>query len=356
MKQPPPPAAATRRGTFCITGLSTGRLLIVLSSIVAVSHGFSPSSSPLTINPVPSGWTTRHPSPPSVAWTTKSAAMTSMKHQIQHHQQQHERRTTLRAIMPSPTDLDVFTEQLSSVPAAMSSSMMLSVDVFDGSTIVDPVVVSSSFWRSLQTQIISALLGQFFAAIVFGIVVSFFGSQLSNIKDFVLGKVQQQVSTDDKNSFIKATDLPKATTKSPDFGKLLLCIAIDIIGSSSELVPLLGEVSDLVWAPIAATILQNLFGSNRVLFFLELTEEILPFTDIIPLATFAWVVDTYFGESNVAELLNLGIYSPTYAEESNRSQQNRDVPTRSNSIDKNGVIDVQVEKFEDKEGDRSKWQ
>jgi len=274
-------------------------------------------------------------------------------------------------MMLSPTDLDVFADQISSLSSTLSSSMMLSVDVFDGSTIVDPVVVSSSFWRGLQSQVISALLGQFLAAIVFSIVVSFFGSQLTNVKDFVLGKVQQQITADDRNSFIKATDLPKTTTTmeytttssssssrpdiNPDFGKLLICVAIDIIGSSSELVPLLGEVSDLVWAPIAATILQNLFESNRVLFFLELTEEILPLTDIIPLATLAWVVDTYFGDSNIAELLNLGIYSPTYAEENSRRQQNNDVPTRS-SIENNDIIDVQVEKFQDKDGDRSKWQ
>lgn len=69
-----------------------------------------------------------------------------------------------------------------------------------------------------------------------------------------------------------------------DFGKLLLCIAIDVIGSASELVPVLGELSDVVWAPIAGLALRSLYGSN-VLFALEFLEEILPFTDIIPLAT-----------------------------------------------------------------------
>jgi hypothetical protein len=70
----------------------------------------------------------------------------------------------------------------------------------------------------------------------------------------------------------------------PDFGKLLLCIAIDVIGSSSELVPFVGEVTDLVWAPIAGLALRSLYGSN-ILFALEFAEEILPFTDILPLAT-----------------------------------------------------------------------
>jgi hypothetical protein len=49
-------------------------------------------------------------------------------------------------------------------------------------------------------------------------------------------------------------------------------------------VPILGELTDVVYAPIAATVLRNLYGSN-ILFGLEFVEEILPFTDILPLAT-----------------------------------------------------------------------
>ena len=70
----------------------------------------------------------------------------------------------------------------------------------------------------------------------------------------------------------------------PDFGKLILSIAIDVIGSSSNLVPVLGEVTDVIWAPMAALALRSLYGSN-VVFALEFAEEILPFTDILPLAT-----------------------------------------------------------------------
>jgi hypothetical protein len=69
-----------------------------------------------------------------------------------------------------------------------------------------------------------------------------------------------------------------------DLGKLFLCVAIDMIGSASELVPVLGEVTDVVWAPIAGLALRSIFGSN-IVFALEFAEEILPFTDIFPLAT-----------------------------------------------------------------------
>ena len=90
----------------------------------------------------------------------------------------------------------------------------------------------------------------------------------------------------------------------PDIPKLFLCIAIDVIGTSSELVPILGELTDVAWAPIAALTLKNIFGSN-VIFALEFTEEILPFTDILPLATICWVIQTYYSDSDVAKALGL---------------------------------------------------
>ena len=70
----------------------------------------------------------------------------------------------------------------------------------------------------------------------------------------------------------------------PDFYKLAACIVIDIIGSSSGLVPIVGGLTDVIWAPIAALLLRSFYGSN-VIFALEFVEEVLPFTDILPLAT-----------------------------------------------------------------------
>ena len=101
-------------------------------------------------------------------------------------------------------------------------------------------------------------------------------------------------------------------TRPPDFSKLLLCVAIDVIGSSSELVPILGEVTDVVWAPIAAVLLRNLYGGSNVVLVLEFAEEILPLTDILPLATLCWIIDTLAPSSELAKLLQLGIYRADY--------------------------------------------
>jgi hypothetical protein len=175
-----------------------------------------------------------------------------------------------------------------------STFLLSGVEVFDGSSIVDPVVVSSSFWNSLQRQILSVVIGNILAAVVFGLLASFFASQLSNIRDYFMtnvvssfmnndGKTDSGVNNNNNNinnsnkPFVKA-DSPQYKAQ-PDFGKLLICLAIDVVGSSSELLPIVGEFTDLLTAPISATLLQNLFGSNKILFFFELLEEILPFTE-----------------------------------------------------------------------------
>jgi hypothetical protein len=91
-----------------------------------------------------------------------------------------------------------------------------------------------------------------------------------------------------------------------DIVKLGLCIIIDVIGSSSELLPIVGEVTDVIWAPIAALLMRNLFYGSNVVLVLEFAEEVLPFTDVLPLATLCWVLDTFFGESAAARALGIG--------------------------------------------------
>jgi hypothetical protein len=122
------------------------------------------------------------------------------------------------------------------------------------------------------------------AAVVFTVLASFFASQLSNIRDYIIGTFfsSNDSGTSTKKDFIKAGD-PRIKSyydrPAPEFGKLLICLAIDFVGTSSELIPILGELSDVITAPIAATVLQNLFGGSKVVFFFEFAEEILPFTE-----------------------------------------------------------------------------
>jgi hypothetical protein len=149
-----------------------------------------------------------------------------------------------------------------------ASSILTAVEVFDGSSIVDPVVVSDVFWTSMQSKLVAVIIGQLLAAIVFAVLSSFLASQISQLGDFVSETIFSSSTTEAK-PFIKANENKSSSfvKPSPDFAKLL------------------GELTDVIYAPIAATILRSLYGGSNILFGLEFAEEILPFTDILPLAT-----------------------------------------------------------------------
>ena len=71
------------------------------------------------------------------------------------------------------------------------------------------------------------------------------------------------------------------------WGQLALCVALDLAGDASELIPFLGEFTDLAYAPVEAALLKGLFKSNIIAGF-GFVEEILPFTDLVPTFTLSW--------------------------------------------------------------------
>ncbi len=77
--------------------------------------------------------------------------------------------------------------------------------------------------------------------------------------------------------------------------KLIIGLVLDGIGMISFSIPLLGEFSDVVWAPIAAIIMARMYKGRvgKVAGVLTFLEEILPFTDVIPSFTLTWIY-TYF--------------------------------------------------------------
>ena len=78
--------------------------------------------------------------------------------------------------------------------------------------------------------------------------------------------------------------------------KLLLGLLFDGIGMISFTIPLLGEFSDVIWAPIAAFLMTKMYKGRvgRVASILTFVEEIIPFTDIIPSFTITWIYTYYF--------------------------------------------------------------
>jgi hypothetical protein len=73
---------------------------------------------------------------------------------------------------------------------------------------------------------------------------------------------------------------------------LPICIIMDIIGLSTFTFPFLGEIFDVVWAPISAIVFFAIFKRKFGLIggAFSFLEEILPGTDVIPTFTIGWVM------------------------------------------------------------------
>ncbi len=72
---------------------------------------------------------------------------------------------------------------------------------------------------------------------------------------------------------------------------LILGIVFDAIGMLSFSIPLIGEFSDVVWAPMAGFLMTWMYKGTvgKVGGIFTFIEEIIPFTDFIPSFTFTWI-------------------------------------------------------------------
>lgn len=78
--------------------------------------------------------------------------------------------------------------------------------------------------------------------------------------------------------------------------QFIMSILFDAIGMVTYVVPLIGELGDIIWAPIQTAFVLAMVGRERFgLFFggLSFAEEILPFTDFVPSCTIAWIWKFY---------------------------------------------------------------
>ncbi len=79
---------------------------------------------------------------------------------------------------------------------------------------------------------------------------------------------------------------------------LTLCIILDIIGCGFFIVPGIGQIFDMVWAPVSSIIFLFLFGRKAAFgAVFSFVEEMIPGVDIIPTFTIAWVVRYLAGRS-----------------------------------------------------------
>jgi len=90
---------------------------------------------------------------------------------------------------------------------------------------------------------------------------------------------------------------------------LLLSILLDGIGliTSSWVVPLLGDFSDVIWAPLAGFLMAAIYKSTagKVAGVVTFVEEIVPGLDIIPTFTLMWVYTYLIKGKKVEKMIAL---------------------------------------------------
>uniref|UniRef100_A0A7S0IVY7 Uncharacterized protein n=1 Tax=Calcidiscus leptoporus TaxID=127549 RepID=A0A7S0IVY7_9EUKA len=123
---------------------------------------------------------------------------------------------------------------------------------------------------------------------------------------YVIGEIRYRVEKpvlDDLSSRTADALTPRPDSLSPDaWAKLALCIVLDLAGDASELIPVLGEFTDLGFAPVEAALIKALFQSNA-LAAIGFAEELLPFTDVFPTFTISWALSNLWPTTPLAQKL-----------------------------------------------------
>lgn len=75
------------------------------------------------------------------------------------------------------------------------------------------------------------------------------------------------------------------------YKKLVIGIVLDAIGMASFTLPLVGEFSDVIWAPLSAYIMTRMYKgmTGKVAGVVSVFEELAPGLDVVPTFTLTWI-------------------------------------------------------------------
>jgi hypothetical protein len=86
---------------------------------------------------------------------------------------------------------------------------------------------------------------------------------------------------------------------------LSLCIILDIIGCAAIIAPGIGEIFDVIWAPVSSVLFLILFGRKATFgAVFSFVEEVIPGVNMIPTFTIAWVVRYFANKTQKPIVLN----------------------------------------------------
>ena len=82
---------------------------------------------------------------------------------------------------------------------------------------------------------------------------------------------------------------------------LFLSVLFDLIGTLSFTIPLIGEFSDIIWAPISAILLKTMYKGKigTIGSMVSFVEEALPGLDFIPTFTLTWLYTYVIGKNKI---------------------------------------------------------
>ena len=80
------------------------------------------------------------------------------------------------------------------------------------------------------------------------------------------------------------------------YKKLALSLVFDAIGFLSYIIPGIGELLDVIWAPISAYLMTKMYKGNKgkIGAAVSLIEEAMPGLDVIPTFTLMWLFTHVF--------------------------------------------------------------
>ena len=168
----------------------------------------------------------------------------------------------------------------------------------------DAAVLSTAtdtFFATFQSKVLGFLIGNLLASLAFGALVqAITNPSLKGTPPAVKDAAQNLMQSRQQSQILsRLTQIQPTSILS-----LLAALALDGIGDTSFFLPGVGEAEDVVWAPASAFLLKLLTGSNLIAS-VDLVKEALPFTDILPVATIAWVLQNLYPETRLAKLAGL---------------------------------------------------
>lgn len=101
--------------------------------------------------------------------------------------------------------------------------------------------------------------------------------------------------------------MTETTHKNDKYYKLALSLLFDAIGMLSFVIPVIGEFSDVVWAPIAALLMTKMYKgfTGKIGGMVALVEELIPGLDIIPTFTLTWIYQYVLKSSRVKDVIEV---------------------------------------------------